>query len=305
MKKIENVNIIGMGALGMMYGKIMADHLGYDRVTFVMDRDRYERNRDEEYRVNGEKVNFRTVLPDNAFTADLIIVSVKYNDLTSALDTMETSVGKNSVIVSLLNGIRSEEIIAERYGEDRVIHAVAQGTDSMHFGPKVDYTNPGEIVIGVTNHSRAEKLEVLDTFFNETRVPHFVEKDIIRRIWSKFMYNVGLNQTSMVFGTGYGGVLKEKSEARMVMISAMREVILIAGYERVLLSEDDILYYLDLMEGIDPNACPSMGQDRLNKKRSEVEMFAGEVIKLGKKWGVPVPVNEFLYDRIIKIESKY
>ena len=305
MKKIENVNIIGMGALGLTFGKIIADHIGYDRVTFVMDKERYERCKDAEYRVNGERVNFRIALPENAFSADLIIVAVKYNDLQSALDTMETSVGQNSTIISLMNGINSEEIIGERYGEERVVYSVAQGMDTMHFGSKVDYTKHGEIIVGVTRRDMKEILDRVVTFFEETKVPYKTEKDILHRMWGKFMLNVGANQTSMVFGTGYGGVLRDGSEARMVMISAMREVILVAGCERVILTEDDLLYYLELLEDMDPNACPSMGQDRLNRKKSEVEMFAGVVMDLGEKWGIPVPANEFLYDRVKKIESSY
>ncbi|MBQ9549989.1 MAG: 2-dehydropantoate 2-reductase [Lachnospiraceae bacterium] len=305
MKKIENVNIIGMGALGLSFGKIIADHIGYDRVTFVMDKERYERSRDAEYRVNGERVNFRTALPENAFGADLIIVAVKYNDLPSALDTMETSVKENSTIISLMNGIDSEEIIAGRYGEERVIYSVAQGMDTMHFGTKVDYTKLGEIIIGVLRRDMNEVLKRVSDFFEEARVPFRTEKDIRHRMWAKFMLNVGANQTSMVFGTGYGGILRDGSEARMVMISAMREVILIARCERIVLTEDDLLSYLELLEDMDPNACPSMSQDRLNRKKSEVEMFAGVVMDLGEKWGIPVPANEFLYDRVMKIESSY
>ena len=305
MKKIENVNIIGMGALGLTFGKIIADHLGHNAVTFVMDKERLERHKNDVYKINDEEVNFRMSTPENAFSADLIIVAVKYNDLPGALDTMETSVGQNTTIISLMNGISSEIIIGERYGTDRVVHAVAQGMDAMHFGTEVHYSRPGEIIIGITKREMAERLDNLSEFFKETGVPFTVEKDILQRMWGKFMLNTGVNQTCMVFGTGYGGVLVDGSEAKMVMISAMREVILIARAERVTRTEDDLLYYLEILEGLDPNSMPSMSQDRLNKKKSEVEMFSGAVMDLGEKWGIPVPANEFLYDRIQKIESAY
>ncbi len=305
MKRIETVNIIGMGALGLTFGKIIADHIGRDKVTFVMDKERLERHKDDEYKINGESVSFRMSSPENAFSADLIMVAVKYNDLGSALDTMETSVGRNTTIISLMNGISSEIIIGERFGEDRVIHAIAQGMDAMHFGTEVTYSSPGGIIIGVTKREMADRLNDLETFFREAGVPYSVEKDILRRMWGKFMLNTGVNQTCMVFGMGYGGVLIDGSEAKMVMISAMREVILIAHAERVVLTEDDLLYYLEILEGLDPNSMPSMSQDRLNKKKSEVEMFSGAVMELGKKWGIPVPANEFLYERIQKIEAGY
>ncbi len=305
MKKIESVNIIGMGGLGLLFGKVIADHIGYRSVTFVMNKERLERHKDEVYKINNEVVEFRMSSPENAFSADLVIVAVKYNDLPSALDTMATSVGQNTTIISLMNGISSEILIGERYGDDRVIHAVSQGMDVMHFGSEIHYSRMGEIIIGITRREMGERLDNLEAFFKEAKIPYYVEKDILRRMWGKFMLNTGVNQTCMVFGTGYGGVLVDGSEAKMVMISAMREVILIAKAERVPLSEDDVLYYLEILEGLDPNSMPSMGQDRLNKKKSEVEMFSGAVIDLGEKWGIPVPANEFLYDRIMKIEAGY
>lgn len=41
---IKNVSIIGLGALGMMYGKSLTEALGYENVSFIMNSERYERN---------------------------------------------------------------------------------------------------------------------------------------------------------------------------------------------------------------------------------------------------------------------
>ena len=43
MKEIKNVSIIGMGALGVMYGSHLAHHMGFDHVTYIMDEKRYEK----------------------------------------------------------------------------------------------------------------------------------------------------------------------------------------------------------------------------------------------------------------------
>ena len=48
-----------------------------------------------------------------------------------------------------------------------------------------------------------------------------------------------------------------------------------------------------------------MGQDRINKKHSEVEMFAGTVIQMGKELGILVPENKYIYEQVQKIESEY
>lgn len=48
-----------------------------------------------------------------------------------------------------------------------------------------------------------------------------------------------------------------------------------------------------------------MGQDRLNRRPSEVELFAGTVRRLAARHGLVVPANDFLYERAKEIEAEY
>ncbi|WP_368018556.1 ketopantoate reductase family protein [Olsenella sp. AGMB03486] len=50
---------------------------------------------------------------------------------------------------------------------------------------------------------------------------------------------------------------------------------------------------------------PSMGQDRINHHRTEVDEFSGEVLRRAGKHGILVPVNAFLNKRICEIEASY
>ena len=119
------------------------------------------------------------------------------------------------------------------------------------------------------------------------------------------MLNVGANQTCMVYGAKYGQLLVPGSAEYMTMVSAMREVILVANAEGIDLGEDDIRIYNDITRSLDPEKTASMGQDRINRKKSEVEMFAGTVIELAQKHGIEVPANQFLYRKVYEIEAQY
>ena len=114
MKKIETVNIVGMGALGMLYGNMIRESLGTEHITYVMDEKRYERYKDDENSVNGVPVRFSKVKAAAAKPCDLLLVAVKYTGLKDTLDVMETSVGEDTIIISVMNGISSEEIIGAR-----------------------------------------------------------------------------------------------------------------------------------------------------------------------------------------------
>ena len=50
---------------------------------------------------------------------------------------------------------------------------------------------------------------------------------------------------------------------------------------------------------------PSMAQDRINHKLTEVEEFAGTIIRLAEQHDILVPTNRWLYDRIRTIEASW
>ena len=90
-----------------------------------------------------------------------------------------------------------------------------------------------------------------------------------------------------------------------MMIAAMREVLELSRYEGVKLTEDDLDFYVELMNTMSPQGMPSMRQDGLARRRSEVELFSGTIRKLGAKHGIPTPVNDWLYQRIHEMEATY
>lgn len=302
--EIRKTAIVGMGALGLLYGSYIAGRCGKDAVTYVMDEERLERYRKETFFVNGKTVKFPMMAAKEMKPVDLLIVAVKYTGLEAALDVMKNCIDGETVIISVLNGISSEEIIGERYGMEGIVYTVAQGMDAMKFGNRLNYTQMGELHIGLPEKSDRKKLERLISYFDSIEMPYVEEKDILYRLWSKFMLNVGVNQTCMVYGTTYAGALAE-GEANRTMIAAMREVIALANMEGIPLSEKDINQYVDILKTLNPKGTPSMGQDRINKRPSEVEMFAGTIKKLAKKHGIYVPANEYLYERVKEIESAY
>lgn len=304
-KKIEKITIIGMGALGLMYGKRIADGCGREALTYVMDAARAEKNMGKEVICNGIPEVFRIEKDTEALPADLVIVAVKYTGLEAALETMRRCIGPETIIMSVMNGISTEEVLGERFGFAHMIYTVAQGMDAMKFGNTLQYSKYGALHIGITETGKQENLDRLAAFFEEIGMPYVLEEDILYRIWSKFMLNVGINQTCMVYGVPYGVALTEGTEENRTLIAAMREVIAVGNAEGIPLSERDLNQYIGILRTLDPDSTPSMGQDRINRKPSEVELFAGTVIRLAEKNQIYVPANRFLYQRVKEIESEY
>lgn len=296
--------IIGKGALGLLYADIITTHNPTNNIFFVMDKKRFERHRNEQVVINDEPREFKTVVVDEAPRVDLVIVATKTTGLKQALDLIEPLLNPNTIIVSVLNGITSEEHLASRYGWDHVVPCVAQGMDAMRFGSTMTYTKQGELHIGRFEQTPADVYTTLCTYFDHLGIPYMEEADIRYRLWAKFLLNVGLNQTCAAYNCTYSDVLQE-GETNRVMIAAMREVLALAQAEQVGLTEQELNHMVSLIGTLDPQATPSMGQDRINHNYSEVDEFSGEVIRRAETYGILVPTNRYLNVCIKTIEETY
>jgi len=304
---IKRISIIGMGALGVLYGEFFTRKLGKQYVEFVADDKRIERYRREGVLCNGIPCDFNIVSEDEkGKPADLLIFAVKATALDSAIKTARNKVSEDTIILSVLNGISSEEIIGQTYGMDKMLYCVAQGMDAVKIGNELTYTQFGQLCIGIMDQDedKKEKLQAVVDLFDKTGFPYTLESDIKHRLWSKFMVNVGVNQVVMIYEGTYATV-QQPGEARELMKAAMREVMMLAEKENVKITEKDMDEYLNLIDNMNPNGMPSMRQDGLAHRKSEVELFSGTVLALAKKHGISAPVNQKIYETVRLMESKY
>lgn len=305
--RIENVSIVGMGALGVMYGDFLTRKMGKEHVEFVVDRSRLDRFHQHGMFCNERACDF--TLADEAETgrlADLVIFAVKATDLEPAIHTVRNKIAEHTIILSILNGITSEEIIGKTYGMDRILHCIVQGMDTIKENNKVTYAHFGKIHLGIHEENDIKRRNLADVvdLFERIHMPYTVENDIMRRMWCKLMLNVGVNQSIMIYEGTYGTV-QQPGKARDLMQDAMKEVIQIAQKENVPITQADFDEYVKLVDTLSPAGMPSMRQDGLAHRKSEVELFAGTVIALAEKHGIDAPINRKIYDTILEMERAY
>jgi len=304
--EINKVSIIGLGALGTLFGNQLSKNMPEEDLRIIADWDRIQRYKKDKIYCNNEICRFNYVTPEEPCEpTDLLIFAVKYNDLKDAIKSVKNHVGENTIIISVLNGITSETIIGETYGMDKVLYCVAQGMDAVKVGNRLTYHNMGMLCFGENEPDViSDRVKMVSRFFDKTGVPYEAVIDMQKRLWGKFMLNVGINQTVAVYSTNYGGVQKE-GEARDTMIAAMREVIDISEKEGINLTEEDLNYWLEIVSTLNDEGKPSMAQDVEAGRFSEVELFSGAVLQFGKKHNIDTPVNQSLYNKITSIENEY
>jgi 2-dehydropantoate 2-reductase len=303
---IKKVSIIGLGSLGVMYAEHLSKKMDFEDLRIIADKNRIDRYQKEGIYCNGKKCDFNYKAPDVVVEpADLLIIAVKYTHLQEAIEEIKHHVGDNTIILSVLNGIESEKDIAKVYGEQHNVYCVAQGMTASKIGNKMVYQNKGILCFGGLNEiNNNEKVNCLKSFFDKVEMPYEINNQMGIKLWSKLMLNVGVNQTLGYFNTTNQAVQKDGPEKDM-MIEAMKEVQIVAQKEGISLEKTEIDYWLKVINTLNPNGMPSMAQDIKAKRYSEVELFAGTIVRLGKKYNVPVPINNLFYDFFTKLERSY
>ena len=303
MNTIKTVGLIGLGAVGALYAERLLN-TGAD-VRIIVDEARRARYARDGVYVNGKRVDFPYVTPKEAAPVDLLMIVTKEGGLLSAMETASGFVGEDTLIISLLNGVTSEGIVAQRFGGKNVLYSVAQGMDAVKEGNRLTYVHPGRIVLGEREPGEiSARVQRVADYMNAHGVCVTPVNDMVRRQWGKLMLNVGLNQACMVYECDYGGV-QRPGAARETMLAAMREAQKIAGLEGHAITDEEFDEWVALLDSFAPEGKPSMRQDGEAHRKSEVELFAGTMVRLAKKHGAEAPVNRWLYDRVRQMEAEY
>lgn len=241
--------------------------------------------------------------PQEAKGVDLLIVALKYGALPGALASIREAVGPNTTVMSLMNGVDSEEIIAGAVDRKQILPALIK-IASRHEGKGVRF-NPEKTIGIVFGEAQApfesERVLAIEALMRSADI-HIRHTDCINEeIWCKFRLNVCNNLPQAVIGAGLG-CYRDSEHMRAIKEGLRRELEAIAA-----------------AKGIDMSKCPASSgrgsavppsvrystlQDLDAGRHTEIDMFSGALMKMGKELGIPTPYNEYTYHIIKALEEK-
>lgn len=300
MTEIKKVAILGAGAMGAYFAERF--HAVPDFSTaLIADGERADKLRKEGLVINNTLQQFDVIDPDKGGAPmDLIIVALKHHQLAPALANLRPLVGDETLFVSVMNGLESEEIIAAHFGAEKVLYAISVGIDAVREDNRVSYTKAGRHIFGeAENSTPSAKVLKVQRAFKAVGIQYESPVDMLRTLWWKFMVNVGVNQASAVLRAPYG-VFHNDPDAQALMESLMQEVVTLAQAKGVHLTHQDVLDWYPVLRTLSPEGKTSMLQDVEAGRQTEVEVFGGKVVKLGRELGIATPVNQAVV-QIIKV----
>ena len=297
--KINKVSLIGLGAMGSFFAPKLNSYLGKENFSVIAAGERAEKLKSKGITVNGSTHHFTIIDPQSqSGPSDLIIMAVKDTGLDQAISDMRNQVGANTQILCVMNGIGSEEQVAEAYGWDHVLYSYMRVSIVMKDGVADYNPNFGSVHFGEAKNDRlSERVKSIKELFDDCDIKSTIDQDMIYGMWFKFMCNIGENLTCAMFGIPFGAFTVSE-HANAIRHGAMSEVVEIANHLGVALGQKDIDRQEETIKNLPFFNKPSTLQDLENGKKTEIEMFAGKILKLGQELGVSTPTNWMLYHGI-------
>ena len=296
-ENIKHIYILGLGAIGAKYASMIYD-VDPEIIHVIVEEERKTKYINEGVYVNGKKYDFDYVtVPPKDHNVDLLILGVKSLDLAKAIHSIRDYVQDKTIVLSLLNGIGTTQLLNYELNNNSAIYSIVY-MDAVKSRNKITYGHRGKVVFGESdNKLKSERIRALSTFFDQMDIDYEIPDDMILALWRKFLINVVGNQLTYIINAGYEA-LQDNPYILQLVQAVGEEVIRIANAKGIALAQSDIDAMIDTMRKINPKAKTSMAQDRQQNRPSEVEIFAGEMIKMGKELNISTPYNLMLYNLI-------
>lgn len=299
--KIQSVAVLGAGAVGsyVIWGLSERKDI---KLGVIAEDERAGRLK-KGCRINDVTYHPDVWTPQEAHGVDLLIVCLKYGALPGALESIRAIVGENTIVMSLMNGVDSEDIIAEAIGASHMIYSVIKVAshkedDGYYFVPE---TTIGIIFGELQAPYDSERVQAIEALFADTGI-HYRSTEFAREeMWSKFRLNVCNNLPQAILGAGVG-CYTDSEHMKAISDGLRNELETIAAAKGIDMSK---------MEASSKHGSPvrasakfSTLQDIEAGRHTEIDMFSGALMRMGKELGIPTPYNEYTYHMIKALEEK-
>lgn len=299
------ISIIGAGALGKLYGGLLA-LAGHD-VSFLL-RSEYNLIHQQAYFEIDLKENQQTlrVNDPNVYhkaselpAADLIIVTVKTTENSSLKTLLQDTIQDNSSILVIQNGIGNEEYIQALFPQHNIISAISTAAVTRAAKGKIDVYFLGELRIASAFEVGLSNLS-FETLFNRNASPNVVYYDNFKLMrWQKLIWNVPFCALSIIYNLSTD-ILAKQLPYSDIVLSIMKEVQSIALSENAKIEEEYIDKTLHVSKGV-KNYFPSMYWDYKNNNVIELEYIFENVLKVAQKNQVKAPLIHLIYQHLLHL----
>jgi 2-dehydropantoate 2-reductase len=302
---MKQIMMVGAGSVGGFFGAHLAK--SNPDVSFLLRPKTLAAVRQNGLTIRSAGGTF-TVRPQAASDAralpapDLIILGVKAYDLDEAMTQLEPVLTARTVILTLQNGIDTEDRIIGRLKRDCVVGGVAFIYSKIAVPGVIDHYKKGAVAIGELMGHESERVLQIREVFSAAGIPCQLSKDIRRSKWEKMCWNCVFNPITVLIDDKVAKAL-DHPEMKGVIRQIVEEVTAVSAALKVPLPSDMPERVVKWTEEI-RDIHTSMYDDWKAGRPTEIAYLNGYIVEKGRALGIPTPVNEALTAMIKTMTEK-
>ena len=302
---MKQILFVGAGSVGGFFGAHLAKH--NPNVSFLLRPRTLDAVKRNGLTIRSAGGSF-TVRPPAASDArelqkpDLIVLGVKAYDLDEVMDQIGPVLTEKTVILTLQNGIDTEDRLIARINRDCVVGGVAYIYSKIAEPGVIDHYKKGAVAIGELMGYESDRLLKIRDIFASAKIPCQLVKDIRRSKWEKMCWNCVFNPITVLIDDHVAKAL-DHPEMTGVIRQIVGEVTAVSAAMKVPLPLDMPERVVKATQEI-RDIHTSMYDDWKVGRRTEIDYLNGFIVKKGRELGIPTPVNEALTAMIKTITEK-
>ncbi len=302
---MQQIMIVGAGSVGGFFGAHLAAH--HPHVSFLLRPRTLEAVQQRGLTIRSAGGTF-TVHPPAAADPrelarpDLIILGVKAYDLDEALTQLEPVLTDRTVILTLQNGVDTEDRILARLHRDCVVGGVAFIYSKIVEPGVIDHYKKGAVAVGELLGHKSERVLQIADLFKQAGIGCQIAEDIRRSKWEKMCWNCVFNPITVLINDRVAKAI-EHPEMLGVIRQIVGEVAAVSAAVKVPLAPDmadKVVRWTQEIRDIHT----SMYDDWKAGRPTEIDVLNGYIVRLGREHGIPTPVNEALTAMIKTIAER-
>ncbi len=301
-----NILIVGAGGVGGYYGAVLMK--AGAKVSFLVTPRTLPilKHKGLTVKSRGEVWNFMPPVsthPEDLGPCDLIIIAVKRYDTEKVLDTIQPVVTKDTIILTIQNGIDGEEEILNRFPYANVLGGVAFLASKIEEPGVIAHIGAGSLGIGELDGRESERLQNLVNLFKNAGIPTKLSSNILKAKWEKLCWNAVFNPVSVILNGPLDYILDSR-DALDVAFKIFEEIRAVAEKKGIVIDAglmDEQINVTQKLRGYHT----SLYEDFLKGKLTEIDYFNGYVCREGEKYNVPTPVNYTVTSLVKAIISRH
>ncbi|HZV69357.1 MAG TPA: 2-dehydropantoate 2-reductase [Saprospiraceae bacterium] len=300
------IAISGIGGLGGFFGGLLAKHYQHANDVEIVFLSRGEnekairRNGLQVLTVNGNFTAFPKMITSDASLigkVDLLICCTKRYDLAENMIECSPCVNENTIILPLLNGVDSRELISAIFPNNLVldgcVYLVARLTEP---GIVMETGNISKLFFGLQTNSEP-RLKLFLEIFKEAGIEATLSENIQQIIWEKFSFISPIATLTSFLDCSIGDIVADVDK-KMLLGQLLSELKSIADQKGILLPENIYQITIDRMAALPKDSTSSMHSDFKKGKPTELESLTGYILKEAEVYKIAVPTYTEIFNSL-------